>query len=79
VWVVWDMLWEAHWLVYNTTMHNKYCTIHNTDTVAYATRSGSYPTECKNEVHWYTTITAVHNTYMKQKHLGYLNVKLLQP
>jgi len=36
--------------------------------------------------HWYTTITAVyiaftavHNTYTTQKHLGYLNVKLLQP
>jgi len=36
------MLWEAH---YNTTMYNKYkkyCTIHNTDTVAYATHSGYY-------------------------------------
>jgi len=30
------MLWEVHWLGYNTMMHNKYCTIHNIDTVAYA-------------------------------------------
>jgi len=74
-------------------MPNKYkntvYTIHNTDTVAYATHSGSYSTERKKEVHWlhtgaqqlqqYATFTAVHNTYMTQKHLGYLNVKLLQP
>jgi len=59
------MLWEAH---YNTKMYNKYkkyCT--NTDTVAYATYSGSYSTEHKKEVNyilvhtWYTTITAVHS------------------
>jgi len=46
----------------------------------------SYSTERKTEVHYtlvhnttITTFTAVHNTYMTQKHLGYLNVKLLQP
>jgi len=71
-------------------MHNKYkkyCTIHNTDTVAYTTHSGSYSTERKKEVHRlhtgtqqlqrYTTSTAVHNTYMTQKHLGYLSDKLM--
>jgi len=55
------------------TTHNKckkYCTIHNTDTVAYATHSDSYSTERKKKVHrlhtgtqqlqWYTTFTAVH-------------------
>jgi len=48
-------------------MHNewkKYCTIHNTDTLAYATYSGSYSTEHKKAstlaTQWYTTITAVH-------------------
>jgi len=78
---------------YNTTMYKykKYCTIHNTDTVAYATHSGSYSAECKRKytTHWYicgtqqlqqyTTFTAMYNTYMSQKYLGYLNVKLLQP
>jgi len=61
--------------------------MHNTGTV---THSDSYSTEHKKEVHytlvhtWYTTITAyttftaVHNTCMTQKHLGYLEVKLLQ-
>jgi len=50
-------------------MHNKYSTIHNTDTVAYAKHSSSYLTECEKEVHytlvhtWYTTITVVHNTH----------------
>jgi len=36
--------------------------------------------------HWYTTITVVHNIHSSaqhmhetEKHLGYLNVKLLQP
>jgi len=69
----------------------KYCTIHNTDTVAYATHSGSYSTECKKKytTHWYThgtqqlqrytAFTVVHNTNMTQKHLRYLKVKLLQP
>jgi len=64
--------------------------MHNTDTVAYATHSGSYSTECKKEVHRLHTGThVVHNNYsgtqhsqrytthMPQKHLGYLNVKLL--
>jgi len=74
VWVVWGYVVGG--TLYNTTMHNKYkkyCTIHNTDTVEYATHSGS--------THWYTTINMVHNvhnTYMTQKHLGYLKVKLLQ-
>jgi len=66
----------------------KYCTIHNTDTVAYTTHSGSYSTECKKgstlhtgtqKLQRYTTFTVVHNTYKTQKHLGYLKVKLLQP
>jgi len=67
----------------------KYCTIQNTDTVAYATHNGSYSTERKKEVHYtqvhnsysgnYTTFKAVHNTYVAQKHLGYLKVELLQP
>jgi len=64
-------------------MHNKYkkyCTIHNTDTVAYATHSGSYSTERKKEVHythWYTTITAAHNIHNGVQHtqVGYLKVK----
>jgi len=56
-------------------MHNKYkkyCTIHNTDTVAYAKHSGSYLTE---EVHytlvhtWYTIITAVHNIHSDAQHI----------
>jgi len=53
-------------------MHNKYCTIHNTDTVVYATHSGSYSTECKKEVHytpvhmWYT---AVHNIHSGAQHI----------
>jgi len=59
-------------------MHNKYkkyCTIHNTDIVAYATLSDSYSTECKKEVHytlvhmWYTTITAVHNIHSSAQHI----------
>jgi len=66
-----DMLWEAHWLVAQhkkcTINTKKYCIIHNTDTVAYATHSGSYSTEHKKEVHrlhmWYTTITAIHNIH----------------
>jgi len=74
------MLWEAHWLVLQHNKYKKYCAIHNTDTVAFTTHSGSYSTERKKEVHqlhmWYTTITAVHSTYMAQKHL---DVKLLQP
>jgi len=92
-WVVWGYV-VGGTLVSGTTQKctintKKYCTIHNTDTVAYATHNGSYSTECKKEVHWYThgtqqlqqyaTFTVVHNTYMAQKHLGYLSVKLLQP
>jgi len=56
-------------------MHNKYCTIHNTDTEAYITHSGSYLTERKKEVHytlvhtWYTTITAVHNIHSGAQHI----------
>jgi len=55
--------------------YKKYCTIHNTDSVAYATHSGSYSTEHKKEVHytlvhtWYTTITAVHNIYSGAQHI----------
>jgi len=88
-----DMLWEAYWLCYNTTMHNKYkkhCTIHNTDTVAYTTHSGNYSTERKwrkyigytcgtQQLQQYKAFTAVHNTYMTQKNLGYQNIKMLQP
>jgi len=79
------MLWEA------VVQYNKYCTIHNTDTVACTTHSGSYSTGHKRKytTHWYTcgtqqlqrctTFIAVHNTYMTQKPLGYLNIKLPQP
>jgi len=31
-------------------MYTQSCTIHNADTVAYTTHSGSYSTECKKEV-----------------------------
>jgi len=71
-------------------MHNeykKYYTIYNRDTVVYVIHSGSYSTECKKEVNqvhtgtqqlqWYTTFTMVHITYMTQKNLGYLKVKLI--
>jgi len=74
-----DMLWEAHWLVvqHNSAKYKykKYCTIYNTDTVAYATHSGSYSNECKKEVHytlvrtWYTTITAVYNIHSGEQHI----------
>jgi len=50
-------------------MHNiykRYCTIHNTDTVAYATHSGSYSTERKRK---YATITAVHNIHSSAQHI----------
>jgi len=54
-------------------MHNKYkkyCTIHNTDTVAYATHSGNYSTECKKEVHLLHTGThVVHNNYSGTQHM----------
>jgi len=69
------MLWEAHWLVVQHNNAQKYCTIHNTDTVAYATHSGSYSAEHKKEVHytlvhtWYTTITAVHNIHSGAQHI----------
>jgi len=69
------MLWEAHWLVVQHNNAQKYCTIHNTDSVAYVTHSGSYSTECKKEVHytlvhtWYTTITAVHNIQSGAQHI----------
>jgi len=80
-------------LVSGTTQQcKKYCTIHNTDTVAYATHSGSYSTEHKKEIYytlwytrgtqqlqWYTIFTVVHNAHMTQKNLGYLEVMLLQP
>jgi len=57
--------------------YNKYCTIHNTDVVAYATHSGSYSTERRKEVHLlhtgthvvYTTITVVHNIYSGAQHI----------
>jgi len=70
------MLWEAHWLVvqYNATLYNKYKkygTMHNTDTVAYATRSGSYVIERKRKYtkHCYTTITVVHNIHSDAQHI----------
>jgi len=52
-------------------MYKKYCTIHNTNTVAYATHSGSYSTERKRKytTHWYTTITAVHNIDSGAQHI----------
>jgi len=55
--------------------YKKYCTIHNTDTVAYATHSGSYSTEHKKEVNyklvhmWYTAITAVHSIPNSAQHI----------
>jgi len=48
-------------------MHNNYkiyCIVHNTDTVAYATHSDSYSTECKKEVHY----TLIHNNYSGTQH-----------
>jgi len=51
--------------------YKKYCTIHNTDTVAYATHSGSYSTQKGSTpaTHWYTTITAVHNIHSSAQHI----------
>jgi len=64
------------WLVvqHNNLMYNKYkkyCTIHNTDAVAYATHSGSYSTECKRKytTHWYTKITVIHNIHSGAQHM----------
>jgi len=47
--------------------------MHNTDTIAYVTHSGSYSTE--KEVHytlvhmWYTAITAVRNIHSGAQHM----------
>jgi len=49
--------------------------MHNTDTVTYATHSGSYLTECKKEAHytlvhtWYAIITAVHDIHTGAQHI----------
>jgi len=74
------MLWEAHWLHDNAQLIQK---IYNTDTVAYATYSGSYSTEAKRKytgytlVHtWYTTIIAVHNIHSSALYI-YLLIYLL--
>jgi len=59
VWVVWGYV-VGGTLVSGTTQQctintkNTVLAIHNTDTVAYTTHSGSYSTERKTEVHRYT-------------------------
>jgi len=85
VWVVWGYV-EGGTLVSGTTQ-KKYCTIHNTHTVAYATHSGIYSTERKKEVHWlhtgtqqlqwYATFTAVHSTYVHDT--GTFRLSTLRP
>jgi len=77
VWEVWGYV-VGGTLVSTTTQQctinaKKYCTIHNTDTVAYATPSGSYSSERKKRstlaTHWYTTFTAVHNIHSSAEHI----------
>jgi len=41
VWMAWG--YDVGDTLVSGTTHKKYCTVHNTDIVAYATHSGSYP------------------------------------
>jgi len=80
VWVVWGYVVGGTLVSGTTQQCQKYCTIHNTDTVAYATHSGSYTrlnakrstpaTHLYTLVHmWYTTITVVHNIHNGAQHI----------